>query len=238
MPQRLATFAALEERMNALPGVTGASVGRVVPFALSGTGATRVVLAPGEAASPTAGTPVFFNQVDESFFRLMGVGLLQGRAIGKQDTADSQRVVVVNRTLARKLFGDNSAVGKHIRIGRDQPIDLEIVGIAQDGKYNDVTEPSRPYLYLPVTQDAWAEGMLIVTTAGDPSALLPVARKAIRETDPSILIGSDLEGSHAPRDLCGANGGGYYCLPWRTRAAPVCGWAFRSHLVLRLATHA
>ena len=188
MPQRLATFAALEERMNALPGVTGASVGRVVPFALSGTGATRVVLAPGEAASPTAGTPVFFNQVDESFFRLMGVGLLQGRAIGKQDTADSQRVVVVNRTLARKLFGDNSAVGKHIRIGRDQPIDLEIVGIAQDGKYNDVTEPSRPYLYLPVTQDAWAEGMLIVTTAGDPSALLPVARKAIRETDPSILI--------------------------------------------------
>jgi putative ABC transport system permease protein len=188
MPQRLTTFAALVNRMNALPGVTGASVARMVPFALSGTGATRVVLAPGEAASPTVGTPIFFNQVDESYFRLMGVGLLQGRAIGRQDTPESQRVVVVNRTLARKLFGDGSAVGKHIRIGRDQPIDLEIVGIAQDGKYNDVTEPSRPYLYLAVTQDSWAEGMLIVTTAGDPSALLPVARKAIRETDPSILI--------------------------------------------------
>ncbi|MGD0630434.1 MAG: ADOP family duplicated permease [Terracidiphilus sp.] len=187
-PQRLATFAALVDRMNALPGVTGASVGRVVPFALSGTGATRVVLAPGEAASPTAGTPVFFNQVDESFFRLMGVGLLQGRAIGRQDTPGSQRVVVINRTLARKLFGDGSAVGRHIRIGRDRPIDVEIVGVAADGKYNDVTEPSQPYLYLPVTQDPWAEGILIVTTAADPEALLPVARKAIRETDPSILI--------------------------------------------------
>jgi len=188
MPRRLTTFAALVERMKALPGVTGASVARVVPFALSGTGSTRIVLAPGEAPTPTAGTPVFFNQVDESYFRSMGVSLIQGRAFGRQDTPTSQRVVVLNRTLARKLFGDGPAVGRHIRIGREQPIDLEIVGVAQDGKYNDVTEPSGPYLYLPVTQDAWAEGMLIVTTAADANALLPVARKAIREADPSILI--------------------------------------------------
>jgi len=51
-----------------------------------------------------------------------------------------------------------------------------------------VTETAQPYLYLPVTQDSWAEGTLIVTTRGDPNALLPVARKAIRELDPSILI--------------------------------------------------
>ena len=188
MPRRMTAFTDLTNRMMALPGVTGASVARVTPFALSGGGATRVVLPPGEAPSLTAGTPVAFNQVDESYLRLMGVRLLQGRGIERQDTPESPRVAVVNRTLARKLFGENSALGRHIRIGRDRPIDLEIVGVAQDGKYSNVTEDAQPYMYLPVTQDSWAEGMLIVTTAGDPNALLPVARKAIRELDPSILI--------------------------------------------------
>ena len=188
MPRRLTALTDLTNRMKALPGVTGASVARVTPFALSGGGATRVVLSPGEVPSPTAGTPVAFNQVDESYLGLMGVRLLQGRGIDRRDTPESPRVVVVNLTLARKLFGESSALGRHIRIGRDRPIDLEIVGIAQNGKYNGVTETAQPYLYLPVTQDSWAEGTLIVTTRGDPNALLPVARKAIRELDPSILI--------------------------------------------------
>ncbi len=161
---------------------------RVVPFAGSGGGMTKIVLAPGKSASPTAGTPVLVNQVDESYFRVMGVGVLQGRAIGRQDTPDSERVAVVNRALARKLFGDGPAIGRHIRIDRDKPIDMEIVGIAQDGKYNEVTEPSRPYLYLPLTQDSRSEATLIVATAADPTALLPVARKAVREMDSSILI--------------------------------------------------
>jgi predicted permease len=178
--QQAATFATLVDRIKALPGVTGASVARVTPFALSGTGMTRVVLAPGEAVTPTAGSPVLVNQVDEAYFRTMGISLLQGRGIGRQDKPNSERVAVINRTLARKLFGDASAIGRHLRINRDNPIDLEIVGVVQDGKYNDVTEQSQPYFYLPITQDSGGEITLIATTASDPNALLLVARKVLK----------------------------------------------------------
>ncbi len=187
-PEQQAEFDALVDRMKALPGVKDASMARVVPFPDSGGGATKFVLAPGELPSPAAGTPVWFNLVDDAYFRVMGVPMLRGRTFERQDTASSEQVAIVNQTLAKKLFGGEDVVGRHLRIGRQQPIDVEIVGVAYDGKYSDVSETPQPYLYLPLTQNAWSEWTLIVTTAGDPRGLLPAARTAIGQVDPKTLI--------------------------------------------------
>jgi len=187
-PQRQATFDALVARMKALPGVKDATVARVVPFPESGGGATKVVLAPGELPSETAGTPVWFNSVEDGYFRVMGVPLVRGRAFETQDTATSGRVVIVNQTLAKKLFGSADVVGRRLRMGRQQPVDAEIVGVAGDGKYSDLTEAPQPFLYLPLTQNGGSEVTLIVTTDGDPGLLLPVARKAVQQVSPSTLI--------------------------------------------------
>jgi len=187
-PAQQAEFEALVNRMKAVPGVKDASVARVVPFPFSGGGATKVVLAPGELPSPTAGTPVWFNSVDEGYFRVIGIPLLRGRTFGRQDSPTTVPVAIVNQTLARKLFGGEDVVGRHMRIGREQPTDAEIVGVAADGKYRDVSETPQPYLYLPLTQNAASEVMLIATTSGDPGALLPVARKVVQQVEPNILI--------------------------------------------------
>jgi putative ABC transport system permease protein len=187
-PRLQAETDALVTRMKALPGVKDASVARVVPFPDSLGGATKIVLAPGELPSETAGTPVWFNSVDDAYFRAMGVPLLRGRTFAVQDTATSQRVAILNQTLAKKLFSAEDVVGRHLRMGRQQPVDVEIVGVACDGKYDDVTETPQPYLYLPLTQDSQPELTLIVDTAGDPGALLPVVRKALREVGPNIVI--------------------------------------------------
>jgi predicted lysophospholipase L1 biosynthesis ABC-type transport system permease subunit len=96
--------------------------------------------------------------------------------------------VVVNQTLAKRLFGGEDVVGHHLRIGRKQPVDMEIVAVAHDGKYGDVGETPQPYLYFPLTQDEQSEVTLIVTTSGDPGALLPVVRKTLREVPPNTLI--------------------------------------------------
>ncbi len=187
-PQRLALFDTLVNRMRALPGVKDASVARVVPFPESMGGMTKVVLAPGEIPSETAGIPVWFNSVDDAYLQVMGVPMLRGRAFGRQDTAAGEPVAIVNRTLAKKLFGEEDVVGRSLRIGREKPVDTVIVGVAYDGKYADLEETPQPYLYLPLTQDGQSEVTLIVTTAGDPGALLQPARKALREVDPNILI--------------------------------------------------
>jgi putative ABC transport system permease protein len=187
-PQRQAIYQALADRMRALPGVRDASVARVVPFPLNGGGATKVVLAPGETPSPTAGTQVWFNVVDNAYFHVIGVPIMRGRAFDSRDTAAGQQVAIINQTLAKKLFGTEDAVGQHMRLGNDKPVDVEIVGVAHDGRYNGVTETPQPYLFLPFTQNPWSEVIVIVSTAGNPGALVNAARKAVREVDPSTLI--------------------------------------------------
>lgn len=188
-PDRQSKIDAMAARLRALPGMKDASSARVVPFPDNGGGATKVVLAPGEVPSPTAGLSVWFNSVDNAYFRVIGVPLLRGRNFGAQDSATSARVAIVNRTLAKKLFGAGDVVGRHLRIGRENPVDAEIVGVARDGKYGEVTESPQPYLYLPLSQDRpYSEFMLIGTTRGDARPLLQPARKALREVDPDILI--------------------------------------------------
>lgn len=181
-------FQDLAERARALPGVKDASVSRVIPFPDNGGGATKVVLAPGETPSPTAGTPVWFNWVDDAYFRVAGVPLMRGRTFTHQDADSQTHVAIINQTLAKKLFGSENVVGRHFRVGRDQPVDAEIVGVARDGKYGDVTETPQPYLYLPLGKDAWPEVVLIASTGGDPGTLLPSLRKTVRELDPKSVI--------------------------------------------------
>jgi len=187
-----AEYAALVARMKALPGVKDATIARIVPFAGSGSGATKVVLAPGELPSETAGIAVWFNSVDEGYFRVMGVPLLRGRTFQSQDTPAGEKVAIVNQTLAKKLFGGEDVVGRHLRIGRKQPVDLEIVGVAHDGRYGHLTETPQPYLYLPLNQDSQWETTLIVSTTKEPGALIPAVRAAVRELDPSIMISGTL----------------------------------------------
>ncbi|MCL2661091.1 MAG: ABC transporter permease [Acidobacteriaceae bacterium] len=181
-------FDAIVARMKALPGVKDASVARVVPFPDSGNGATKVVLAPDELPSETAGFPVWFNSVDNGYFGVMDIPLLRGRAFGRQDTAASGRVAIINEALAKKLFGDVDVVGRNLRLGRKDPVNVEIVGVTSDGKYSQLTETPQPYLYLPFSQEKWFNLTLIVTTAGDARALLPVVRKTMQQINPNTLI--------------------------------------------------
>ncbi len=187
-PGQQSIYQALTDRMRALPGVRDASVARVVPFSLNGGGATQTVLAPGEVPSPTAGTPVWFNVVDDAYFRVIGIPLMRGRSFDSRDTAAGQRVAILNQTLAKKLFGSEDVAGRHIRLGNDKPVDVEIVGVARDSRYNRMNETPQPYLYLPFTQNPWGEVTIIVSTAGNPGALVNAARKAVRQVDPMSLI--------------------------------------------------
>ena len=186
--QRLAEFDTLVTRMKALPGVKDASVARVVPFPDSGGGMTQIVLAPDEPRSDTAGTPVWFNAIDNGYFRAMSIPLARGRAFASEDTATSRRVVIVNQALAQKIFGSSDVVGRVLRLGREKPADAEIVGVTVNGKYADLEEAPQPYLYFPLCQQPLSEVTLIVTTAGDAGPLLPVVRRTLHDASPDTLI--------------------------------------------------
>jgi ABC-type antimicrobial peptide transport system permease subunit len=83
----------------------------------------------------------------------MEMRLLRGRDFADRDSNASTKVVLLNESLARRLFADGDAIGRKVTIGRNATRkDLEVVGIVQDSKYQRLQEPARNIAYLPCAQ--------------------------------------------------------------------------------------
>jgi putative ABC transport system permease protein len=63
-----------------------------------------------------------------------------------------------------------------------------VVGVVEDGKYNDIEETQQPYLYLPFSQMPWGEVLLLAETDGDPNLLAPAVRDVIRRLSPDTYL--------------------------------------------------
>ena len=117
--------------------------------------------------------PMFwYLTVSDDYFAAMRIDLVRGRGFSAADAAGAPPVVIINEELARRLWPDADAIGKRLRADdRDQPW-REVVGIARDGKYGDLTERPRGAFYMPVAQHPASPLTLVARTAGDPRELM------------------------------------------------------------------
>jgi predicted permease len=184
--QRGVFYARLLERIRAIPGVRAASLASPLP--LSG----RVI---GSAVSlegvdpDAAGVPVNLGAFAPEYFETMGAPLMRGRDFAATDGPGAPLVAIVNETLARRLWGNEDPLGRRLRLyGRDEPY-REVVGVAKDGKYDELTESPRGFLFLPERQHAdLSDISLVVKTAGDPRQLTGALSAAVHELDPALPI--------------------------------------------------
>jgi predicted permease len=129
-----------------------------------------------------------FNKVEPGFFETTATPILRGRALDDRDTATAPRAIVVNETLARRLWPDGSAVGRHIRLYSDNGPMAEIVGIARDAAYLYMGEIPTPYMYIPYAQDLQGQMTLFVHTAGDPASMAPAIRAEVKALAPDLPV--------------------------------------------------
>jgi predicted permease len=113
--------------------------------------------------------------------------LRAGRAFTPADRLDSPPVVVVNETLARRLWPGETAVGKRLRFSSDEGW-FEVVGMAADARYAGLREPPQPYAYRPVLQSFQPVMMVHVRTEGDPAPLLEKVRREVQALDPGLPL--------------------------------------------------
>jgi len=105
--------------------------------------------------------------VDENYFATLGVPVFSGRAFDSTDLENGPESVIVNRKLAEMLWPNQDALGKTMRIGK--PLrQVRIVGIAGNGKYNDLEEPTRPFVYYAFSQHSERQIQIVIRTKGDP----------------------------------------------------------------------
>ncbi len=182
-------YRTLIERVEALPGVTSATMSNPSPFSRgSFDAATRPGQLRVDGVPTTDQNPAFVAQLYPRYFATMGISLLSGRDIQLNDCSpDAPKVVVINKTLAHRLFQNEDPLGR--RLGRAGE-EFVIVGVVEDAKYGSLREETAGVIYYPFPNGPTGRGQMTlqVRTTGDSSALAPVIRAEVQRIDNSMAI--------------------------------------------------
>jgi len=175
------------EALQAIPGVK--SVGFVHILPMGGGGATWSVysdqttdLKPSNMAAETS---IF--RISPDYFHAAGTTLLRGRAFSWHDDQAAPRVAVINRFFALKLFGSvENAMGKYFKV--DDGTRWQYVGVAEDGKYNLLTEHQKPAIFVPILQSSSPQTCLVVRSDRDEAQLAAAIRSTLHNLDAGLPL--------------------------------------------------
>jgi len=126
------------------------------------------------------------DTVDESYFATLGIPIVHGRGFLIADTADAPRVAIVNEHFASHYWPNADAVGKRIRLDNSAGALVEIVGVAQNIKYQLTTEKPMDFLYLPLAQHPVPRMTLMLRSTSDPLQLFQPLKEMVRTLDPNL----------------------------------------------------
>jgi len=185
--QGQAFYRRLAERLKILPGVRGVTSAVVVPLGTNRE--SRGFIIPGHVApNGSRFTSIANNVVGPDYFAAMGIPLLRGRDFDERDAQPgAPPVAVINETMARRFWPNGDAVGQSVQTKVNGPA-IEIVGVVRDIKYYSLAEDPLPYVYASAAQYYTPDATMHIRAAGDPKALMRVARKEIESLDPNLAI--------------------------------------------------
>jgi predicted permease len=199
--------------IRALPGVIEVGLGSTVPLRSSNVqfdvNAEGKSLAVGEAM-PRAD----YRTANPEYFRAAGIPLLRGREFAATDRQGSGRVVIINKTLADRLFPKEDPLGKRVawtgEILRFTPISSDwrtVVGVVGNTQDGGLDAKPRGVMFMPFAQELAIGGAFVIRTEGDAPALAAAATRIIRGIAPTVPIENVLtiaqikDQSVAPRRL-------------------------------------
>ncbi len=199
-------YTQLPERLNALPGVVGASAASHLPIDPQyGTGDIHIEgrpMAPGEAPGAS------FQRALPNYFHVMGIPLLRGREFDQHDDGKGQHVIIINESFARRFWPNENPLGKRIGIGPQGDKDWhKIVGVIKDVREAGLDSKTGFATYEPLAQHARMTMELAIRVSGDPSSVIAGMRTELRRIEPLLVIdqvqtmSQRIEQSVAPRRL-------------------------------------
>jgi predicted permease len=190
-------YARLLDRVRAAPGVTAATMSS--HKLISNSSAIGIAARLDEARpAPGTGDLRAFQRthlswnltVDDQFFSTLGIPLLRGRTFTAAD-AGGRQVAVVNRALARQLFGTDDAIGREFRFGsqkQDHNDGIAIIGIVEDASYTSVRAERPPTMYFYYRQHPEMKNAPTFEVRSDwpPTALAGTMREILHDLDPNL----------------------------------------------------
>lgn len=182
-------YARLRERLQALPGVE--SVGLAVVAIMEGDEWDSTVTVEGYREADDENMNPHFNSISPDYFETLGMGIRQGRDFDSRDTKGAKPVVVVNETFAARYFEAESPLGYHIGFGGGPNVipDMEIVGVVEDAKYENLRDEVPRQIFVHYAQNEWATEMTFYVRTTLPSdAVAGTIRRKVANLDATMPI--------------------------------------------------
>jgi predicted permease len=200
-PEALSFYGGLQERFTSLPGVRNATLADspligdgswgwpVVPI-----GTQKPEGAPTGHGSGAGSTTTHILAAGSGFFSTMQIPILLGREFDGRDHLGSPPVAIVNEAWLKTNLPDRNPIGQHVisyAFGGMKPQEMEIVGVARNARYDDVSGNFPATVYLPFAQNLYPQAEEItffLRTTGDPLAYANMVREIVHQADARIPV--------------------------------------------------
>jgi putative ABC transport system permease protein len=177
--QSAALRQSLLERAQSIPGVERAS--RAISVPLYSMWQPRLYIAGIDTVSKLGG---FAMQAGSpSFFATLGTRILRGRGIGADDRRDAPKIMVVSAGMAKRLWPNDDAIGKCVRVNTETAPCTTVLGVAEDVRNEGLTGEEFQY-YLPIDQFGPTRGGLFIRTSGPAATQADRIRRALQQVMP------------------------------------------------------
>ena len=176
-------------RMSQQPGVVASAAVNSLPFGNMGSpsasftieGRPLVANDPGPHSDTRSATP--------GYLAAMQIPLLRGRWFTEDDRANTQRVAVIDDTLARAYWPHQDPIGQYVSGGGKKSPWMEIVGVVGHVRKDSLeVDENKGALYEPFAQDPRGEAAFVVKTKTDPEAMTGALTDAVRTANPSQSV--------------------------------------------------
>ena len=173
------------DAVKTIPGVKFVAMADQVPLGDTQPGSNVFTDTTSDLRPANAAADALMFKVSPEYFHAAGTALLSGRAFTDQDNKDNSYVAVVNREFTRRIFGSiPRAMGSYFKMPEGKRV--QVVGVAEDGKYARLTEDPKPAMFLPLQQWPSNSGYLVVRSVGDPNQLGLAIRSRLRQLDSAV----------------------------------------------------
>jgi len=183
---RAQIYKQLIDNVKAQPGVKSAGAVLSLPLGGDTFGVWRGLVPEGRPLTLEEQTNAQNLPVTPDYFSTLQIPLKAGRLFTDQDDLDSTKVVIINETLARRLWPGENPIGRRFAVWRDEKFPREVVGVVGDTKQT-LDKEAGNQMYIPYAQDpTWGSMSLVVRTNGEPTALAGAVREGIRSIDKAV----------------------------------------------------
>lgn len=182
-----AFFVQLLSRVRTLPGVVMAGATSNAPMTPGNLSLN--VFPVGEARiAATESVQADWRIVTDGYFGAMETPMLSGRDFSGRDDDNAPKVIIVNQTLARMMWGDKEPIGRQLDLGGGGGTPATVVGLVRDMRHHNPAAAPSPTYYVPAAGGVWGSMTMVIRTAGDAASLMPRLRAEVAGLDPALPV--------------------------------------------------